>query len=62
MSTVPEVLKLDYFSYLWSKIIKFSTLVGECHLKVTMYQIIHLGPTFYFMKSRKCSVLTQIKN
>ena len=43
MSTIPEVCKLDYFY--GAQLSKFSTLVGEGHLKGTMSQI------FFFFKS-----------
>ena len=38
-----------------AKFIKFGTLLVGCHLEGTMSQIFYLGPSFYFMKSRKFS-------
>ena len=37
------------------KFLKFGTHAVEAHLEGTVSQICYLGPSFYFMKSRKLS-------
>ena len=44
---------MDISLYNQDKLLKFCLSVLYYHIEGTMFQIFYLGPTFYFMKSRK---------
>ena len=50
--------EFDYFSIYGSIFTKFGTPVVESPSEGTVSQNFYLGPTFYFMKSRKLSLKT----